>query len=109
LIKNAENKPNSTPAAPVKTEIQSDHNAKNVIKANNSMQNYSNFSNVNNNEDLFLNLEDDEDNLYKQNESSNYFKLSNVPDIDTKSLMKLNQMNESYPKFMNNQAPKDNM
>jgi hypothetical protein len=55
-----------------------------------------------------LNL-DDEDNLYRQNETSNYFKIGNIPDSETKNLMKLNQMQESYPKFMNDQSQKENM
>lgn len=72
------------------------------------MQNLTNFPNLNNNEEHFLNL-DDEDNLYKQNETSNYFKLGAMPDLDEKQLMKLNQMQESYPKFMNDQSQKENM
>jgi hypothetical protein len=89
------------------TEIPSAKNASNTVKAN-LIQNFSNFPNLNNNEEHFLNL-DDEDNLYKPNESSNFFKLGNIPDLDSKNLMKLNQMQESYPNFMNDQSHKENM
>lgn len=94
-------------AAPLITEMPNANNTCNAVKAN-LMQNFSNFPNLNHNEEHFLNL-DDEDNLYKPNESSNFFKLGNIPDLDTKNLMKLNQMQESYPKFMNDQRQKENM
>lgn len=94
-------------AAPNSNEIPNVINSANAVKAN-LMQNFGNFPNLSNNEEHFLNL-DDEDISYKQNEASNYFKLANIPDLDSKNLMKLNQRQESYPKFMNDQSPKENV
>lgn len=106
-INYAENNLNAAVTA-AKTEIPNANSSNAVAVKANLIQNFSNFPNLNNNEEHFLNL-DEEDNIYKQNESSNYFKLGNIPDLDTKNLLKLNQVQESYPKFMNDHSQKDNM
>lgn len=70
--------------------------------------NFNNFAGIDNNEQNFINLEEDE-NTYKQNESTNYFKIENIPDYETKNMLKLNEREDNFQKYLNDTSQKENM
>jgi len=70
--------------------------------------NFTNFSGLNNNKENVINV-GDEDNSFKPNDSSNFFKLGNIGDSDNKSLLKFNEKQDNFLKYVNDQNQKDNM